>query len=116
MAGKRPTGGADLSAVPSLPATRAAKKAAAAGPREFVHIEDALRANGSEREVLATVRLRLARLLDDPNLAPREVASNSRRLLEVDRSIRAIDAAAGGLGDTVGSATGTDDAPFDGSV
>jgi hypothetical protein len=113
MAGKRTGTGAELSSVPAGATKRAARKPA---ERRFRSLEDAVKANGTEREVLVTLRFRLARFLDDPNIPAREFASNSRRLLEVDRSIRAIDAAAGGSGDTIGSATGTDDQPFDGSV
>lgn len=100
-----------LEAVPDLADARAAK--AVPPPRVFASIEAAVTGGATEREVLVTVRTRLAKMLDDVNLSARDLASNSRRLLEVDRSIRAIDAAAGGVGDGIGAATGTDDAPFD---
>ena len=61
-----------------------------------------------------TVRTRLAKKLDDPNLSARDLASNSKRLLEVDRAIRAIDAAPGGSSDALRAAVTTDDEPFDG--
>jgi hypothetical protein len=113
---KRPRKGADLVAVPDLAARRAPVKPEEPPHKRFRDIETAIAGGGSERDVLWMVRRRLARLLDDPNLSARDVASNSRRLLEVDRAIRAIDEAAGGRGDGIGAATGTDDAPFDGSV
>ena len=81
-----------LESVPSLAGKRAAKKAA---QRVFATIEAAVTSGATEREVLAAVRARLARKLDDPNLSARDLASNSKRLLEVDRAIRAIDAGCG---------------------
>ena len=70
----------------------------------------------TEREVLVTVRPRLARKLDDPNLSARDLASNSKRLLEVDWAIRAIDAAPGGVLDSLRAAASTEDDPFNGQI
>ena len=92
-----------LESVPSLARKRAAKKAGAA-PRTFATIEAAVTSGATEREVLVAVRTRLARKLDDPNLSARDLASNSKRLLEVDRAIRAIDAAPGGAWDALRAA------------
>lgn len=49
-------------------------------------------ANGTTRELLAAMRDRLAVALQDPNCAARDLASNSKRLMEVVRDIEAIDA------------------------
>lgn len=48
---------------------------------------------GSSKDVLLTLRRRLARALDDEATPPRDLASLSRRLLEVDEQIRTIDLA-----------------------
>lgn len=50
--------------------------------------------SGTERELLVAMRARLAKSVEDPNTPPRDLAALSRRLLEVDREIRAIDLAA----------------------
>ena len=102
-----------MESVPSLAGKRAAKKAPA---RTFTTIEAAVTHGATEREVLVTVRTRLAKKLDDPNLSARDLASNSKRLLEVDRAIRAIDAAPGGAWDALRAAATTHDEPFDGRV
>jgi transposase len=49
---------------------------------------------GTERELLVAMRSRLARSVEDPNTPARDLAALSRRLREVDKDIRAIDAAA----------------------
>lgn len=60
-------------------------------------------AAGTTRELLAALRDRLAKAVEDPNCPPRDLASLSRRLHEITRDIEAIDAAAGegGISDAV---------------
>ena len=48
---------------------------------------------GTQRELLVTMRTRIAKSLDDPNTLARDLASLSRRLLEISREIDAIDVA-----------------------
>lgn len=48
---------------------------------------------GTQRELLVTMRTRIAKSLDDPNTLARDLASLSRRLLEISREIDAIDIA-----------------------
>ena len=47
---------------------------------------------GSQRELLVALRARIAGDIDDPATRPADIASLSRRLLEIARDIRAIDA------------------------
>ena len=47
---------------------------------------------GTTRDVLVASRDRIAKALDDPNIAARDLASNSKRLMEIIREIEAIDA------------------------
>lgn len=49
---------------------------------------------GTTRELLIALRDRIARTLEDPNCPPRDLASNSKRLMEIVRDIEAIDARA----------------------
>ena len=49
---------------------------------------------GSTRDVLVASRDRIAKALDDPNIAARDLASNSKRLMELIREIEALDARA----------------------
>src|SRR5690242_9465582 len=68
---------------------------------------------GTTRDVLVASRDRIARALDDPNIAARDLASNSKRLMEIIREIEAIDAREleeGGSGDEV------EDGAFDASA
>jgi hypothetical protein len=48
--------------------------------------------SGTTRDVLVASRDRIAKALDDPNIAARDLASNSKRLMEIIREIEAIDA------------------------
>lgn len=57
----------------------------------FDKIADAL--GGSSRDVLAAMRLTLARKLDAGEISGNAIASSSKELRELDRQIRAIDAA-----------------------
>lgn len=66
-------------------------------------------ARGSERELLAATRAVVAKAVEAPNTSTRDLAALTRRLLEIDRDIRAIDARAGGEGDGVGRAAATPD-------
>lgn len=49
---------------------------------------------GTERELLVALRSRLAKSVEDSGTPARDLAALSRRLREVDKDIRAIDAAA----------------------
>lgn len=52
-------------------------------------IEEAALA-GSQLDELRLTRARIARTLDDPNCPPRDLASLSKRLMEIGREIEAI--------------------------
>lgn len=49
--------------------------------------------HGGSRDVMAAMRKRLAASIDDPSTPARDLAALSRRLLEVDKTIREIDLA-----------------------
>lgn len=67
-------------------------------------------AEGTERELLVALRDTVASGLD-AGVPARDLASLSKRLMEISREIRAIDAADDG--DEVGDAASTADEPFD---
>lgn len=67
--------------------------------------------HGTPRELLAAMRTRVAKAVEDPNTPARDLAALTRRLLEISREIEAIDSRTGG--DDIGEATGTPDAEFD---
>ena len=69
---------------------------------------------GTTRDVLVASRDRIARALDDPNIAARDLASNSKRLMEIIREIEAIDARA--AGEEGSSADQVEDGDFDASA
>lgn len=69
---------------------------------------------GSTRDVLVASRDRIARALDEPNIAARDLASNSKRLMEIIREIEAIDARAAEEGE--GDAAEVQDGDFDASA
>jgi transposase len=48
--------------------------------------------SGTERELLVAMRRRIATAVDDPDTAARDLASLTKRLNEVVREIKAIDA------------------------
>lgn len=48
---------------------------------------------GTQRELLVALRARIAKSVEDPNCPQRDLASLSRRLLEIAKEIEAIDAA-----------------------
>lgn len=56
-------------------------------------IEEAALA-GSQVDELRLTRARIARTLDDPNCPPRDLASLSKRLMEIGREIESIEAKA----------------------
>lgn len=70
-------------------------------------IKDA--AAGSARDLLVALRDNIASQID-AGVPPRDLASLSRRLLEIARDIAAIDAE--GAGDDVGDAAATPDEPW----
>ena len=49
-------------------------------------------ASGSTRELLTAMRARIAKAVEDPNTPARDLASLTKRLVEVVRDIEAIDA------------------------
>ena len=49
--------------------------------------------HGDSRDVMPAMRKRLAASIDDPSTPARDLAALSRRLLEVDKTIREIDLA-----------------------
>lgn len=51
-------------------------------------------AEGSARDLLVALRDRIAKTLDEPNCPARDQASLSKRLMEIQRDIEAIDARA----------------------
>lgn len=65
--------------------------------------------SGSERDLLVALRDSIARQLDG-GVPPRDMASLSKRLMEIRQEISAIDAEAGG--DPVGNAADVEDAPW----
>lgn len=68
---------------------------------------------GSTRDVLVASRDRIAKALDDPNIAARDLASNSKRLMELIREIEALDARAA---EEVDEGAQVDDGEFDASA
>lgn len=48
--------------------------------------------DGTRRELLVALRSRIARSVEDPNTPARDLASLSRRLLEIAKEIEALDA------------------------
>lgn len=48
--------------------------------------------SGTTRELLAAMRTRIAKAVEDPNTPARDLASLTKRLMEVAREIEAIDA------------------------
>ena len=75
---------------------------------------EAAAASGDYRATLVKLRDRLAKTLDDVNTPARDLASTSRRFLEVVREIEAIDSSDGD--DEIGKAAATDDEDWDASA
>lgn len=69
---------------------------------------------GSTIDELRLTRMRIARTLDDPNCPARELASLSKRLMELGREIEAIEARAREEG--ADSDVGIEDGEFDASA
>jgi hypothetical protein len=78
-------------------------------PKPPKSISDAAR-DGEKRELLVALRARIAKTVEDPKTPPRDLASLSRRLMEIANEIEAIDAAAGEGG--IGEAGDIPDEPF----
>lgn len=66
-------------------------------------------AKGSERDLLVAMRDQIATELDN-GVPPRDLASLTKRLMEITREIKAIDASENG--DDVGNAADTADEPW----
>lgn len=49
--------------------------------------------DGSSRDVLMTLRARIAQTIDDPDTPPRDLAALSRRLVDIDKELRSMDTA-----------------------
>lgn len=64
---------------------------------------------GTERDLLVAMRDKIATDLDE-GVPPRDLASLTKRLMEITREIKAIDAAENG--DDVGNAADTADEPW----
>ena len=69
-----------------LRAVAADEKAAPVKPKSILEAAEA----GSRLEELRAMRRRIARALDDPNTAARDLAALSRRQIEIGRDIEAI--------------------------
>lgn len=50
--------------------------------------------SGDRRDLLVSMRDRIAKTVEDPNCPPRDLAALTRRLIEIAKDIEAIDAAA----------------------
>ncbi len=74
--------------------------------------------NNDSLGMLTALRRRLARALDDSGTAPRDLAALSRRLVDIDRDIKAAEAAEEGEGGEGKGAGGGDvhDEEFDPSA
>ena len=78
-----------------------------AGPRRLAAVTEATKtpvarpktvtkaaADGNRRELLVSMRSRVATAVEDPNTPARDLAALTRRLMEIAKDIEAIDAAA----------------------
>ncbi len=77
-------------------------------PRRLAGVASAARA-GTARDLLVSMRDLIAKQLDD-GVPPRDLASLTKRLMEIRKEIEAIDAA--GNADAVGRAAATPDAAW----
>lgn len=66
---------------------------------------------GDELAMLLATRARIARTLDDPKCPPRDLAALSRRLVDINGEIKALEAKEGG--DDIGDAANVPDEAFD---
>ena len=64
------------------------EKAAPQAPKSITEAAD----KGTTRELLAAMRARIAKAVEDPNTPARDLAALTKRLVEVVRDIEAIDA------------------------
>ena len=71
-------------------------------------------ASGDRRELLVTMRARVATAVEDPGTPARDLAALTRRLLEIANEIEAIDASS--EDDDVAAAAATPDEPWDESA
>lgn len=74
----------------TLRAVTPADKPKPGSPKSITQAADA----GTERELLVALRARIAKTAEDPNCPPRDLAALSRQLRDIDKDIRALDAAA----------------------
>lgn len=77
----------------------ASDESAPPAPRRAKNVAQAAE-DGTTRELLVAMRARIAKAVDDPNTPARELASLTKRLVEVVRDIEAIDARAEQEGDS----------------
>lgn len=71
--------------------------------------------NGSRLDLLKAMRARVAEDIDKPETPQRDMASLTRRLLEIADQIASIEAQAELAEDSVAAATAIPDEPFDGT-
>ena len=83
------------------------------GPEKVKTVTEAA-TGGTERELLVAMRERVAKAVDSPNTSTRDLAALTRRLLEIDRDIRAIDLRAKQEADD--DASEVEDGAFDASA
>jgi hypothetical protein len=67
---------------------------------------------GTHRELLDSLRRRIATTIEDPNAHPRDLAALSRQLLEISKELQATNA--GTEDDQIGQAAATADEPWQG--
>lgn len=74
--------------------------------------------SGDSLEMLRALRLRLAKAVDNEHTSPRDLAALSRRLVDIDRDVKAAEAAQEGEGGEGKGAGGGDvhDEEFDPSA
>ena len=94
----------------ALRAVKPGESASPKKPRTLTQAAD----DGATRDMLSAMRGRIAKAIEDPNCSTRDLASLSKRLMEIQRDIEAIDARE--EQDGVGSAKDTPDAKFDASA
>ena len=75
-------------------------------PRKSMTVQAAA-ATGDQRELLVAMRTRIAEAVGDPNTPARDLAALSRRLLEIAKELKALDAA--DEDDDIGRAAATAD-------
>jgi hypothetical protein len=68
---------------------------------------------GSRLDLLVSMRARVAEAVEDPSTPPRDLASLTRRLLEIANEIAAIEAQQELAEDSIAAAAAMPDEPFD---